>query len=68
MSMLLRFLGWVSERFIAASEFVDDVVEWLLTDLRWSTIRNWRLYPPTTEFDPPDTSRAPFHMPPDVER
>lgn len=49
------------------AEFVSDVEDWLAGEGNWHDIRDRRLNPPTTEFDPPDTRYAPFHMPPDVE-
>jgi hypothetical protein len=56
-----RFFTWLAE-------LVSDVEDWIAGEGQWHDIRDRRLLPPTSEWDRPDTSHAPFHMPPDVER
>lgn len=56
-----------SRFFTSLAELVSDIEDWIAGEGQWHDIRDRRLDPPTTEFDPPNTANAPFHMPPDVE-
>ena len=59
----------LSRFFLWFSEFWSDVEEYDQGFLTWRRIRARRKLPPSSEWaDRPDTSRAAFRLPPDIER
>lgn len=57
----------LSKALLWLSGLVSDLNEYGDGALTWRQIRDRRISPPNAPWTPPDTSRRPFGLPPDVE-